>query len=170
MASRSDDDTRGLKALGKSGVDAVGDGPDASILEVFPNRNPGRDYVIAFDFPEFTSLCPVTGQPDFGRIQVHYIPESFCVESKSFKLYMFSFRCHQSFMETITNRILDDLVSVLKPRWLEVCGLFAPRGATAIHVFVEKYGDLSSDRLENVKEVIAGFRSAGHSGLAARRF
>lgn len=165
MASRSDDDVRGLKALGHSGVDAVADGPDSGILEVFPNRYPGRDYIISFNFPEFTSLCPVTGQPDFGRIVVNYIPGRLCVESKSFKLYMFSFRSHQSFMETITNRMLDDLVTMLSPRWLEVCGLFAPRGATAINVFAEKFADMPCGELEKVKEAIAGFRSAGYAAM-----
>lgn len=170
MVSRSDDDTSGLRALGHSGVDSVVSAPDAKILEVFPNRYPWRDYVVTFDFPEFTSLCPVTGQPDFGRILVNYIPDQFCVESKSFKLYMFAFRSHHSFMETITNRILDDLAAVLNPRWLEVCGVFAPRGATAINVFAEKFSNFPSERLEELKGVLAGFRLAGHAAYYPRRF
>ena len=90
MASRSEDDTRNLKLLGLGKMPQLDHGPDKSILEIFPNRFPQRPYIIRIEFPEFTSLCPVTGQPDFGTIMVEYIPHEFCVESKSFKLYMFA--------------------------------------------------------------------------------
>ncbi|MDR3211023.1 MAG: preQ(1) synthase [Planctomycetota bacterium] len=139
MSSHSGDVTSDLTLLGSGKGANPSGGPAASILEAFPNRHPGRFYVISLSFPEFTSLCPVTGQPDFGTIVVDYIPGERCVESKSFKLYMFAFRSHQSFMETITNQVLDDLVSVLSPRWCRVKGLFSPRGGTRIQVFAEYF-------------------------------
>ena len=126
-------ETAGLTKLGSRTAFAY-DGPHASILEAFPNRHPKRDYVILFDHPEFTSLCPMTGQPDFGRILVRYVPDALCVESKSFKLYMGAFRNHGSFMESIVNSIADDLIAVLNPRRLTVEGIFNVRGGTAITV------------------------------------
>src|SRR4051812_17757682 len=103
----------------------------ASILEAFPNPRPERDYQIKFVFPEFTSVCPVTGQPDFATITVRYIPDRECVEMKSLKLYFFSFRNKGIFYESVVNTILDDLVAVLKPRYMQVIGDFAVRGGTA---------------------------------------
>jgi 7-cyano-7-deazaguanine reductase len=102
-----------------------------SILESFPNPKPNRDYQIKFTFPEFTSLCPVTGQPDFATITIEYIPNRLCVEMKSLKLYFFSYRNKGIFYEAVTNQILDDLVAVLKPRQMTVIGDFAVRGGTA---------------------------------------
>src|SRR5438876_5217277 len=102
-----------------------------TILESFPNRKPGRDYEIKFIFPEFTSVCPVTGQPDFATITVQYTPNRLCVEMKSLKLYFFSFRNKGIFYEAVTNQILDDLVATLKPRRMTVIGDFAVRGGTA---------------------------------------
>jgi 7-cyano-7-deazaguanine reductase len=101
-----------------------------SILDTFPNPRPGRDYEIRFVFPEFTSVCPVTGQPDFATITVAYIPDRLCVEMKSLKLYYFSFRNKGIFYEAVVNAILDDLVEVLKPREMTVTGDFAVRGGT----------------------------------------
>ena len=101
------------------------------ILETFDNPRPGRDYEIRFVFPEFTSVCPVTGQPDFATITVTYIPDKLCVEMKSLKLYYFSFRNKGMFYEGVTNTILDDLVSKLKPKRMTVIGDFAVRGGTA---------------------------------------
>ena len=101
-----------------------------SILESFPNPKPARDYEIKFTFPEFTSLCPVTGQPDFATITVQYTPDRLCVEMKSLKLYFFSFRNKGIFYEAVTNQILDDLVATLKPRQMTVIGDFAVRGGT----------------------------------------
>ena len=112
-------------------------GPDRSILEAFPNQHPTRDYRIRFEHPEFTSLCPKTGQPDFGTIILDYVPDQLCVESKSYKLYMVAFRNHGSFMEGITNTIADDLVALLKPRRLTLEGRFNVRGGTGISVFVD---------------------------------
>jgi 7-cyano-7-deazaguanine reductase len=104
-------------------------------LESFPNPAPQRDYEIRFDCPEFTCLCPVTGQPDFATIRIRYVPGAKCVELKSLKLYLWSFRDKGAFHEAVTNRILDDLVALLAPRKLVVEGDFMVRGG--IHTVVE---------------------------------
>src|SRR3981081_3367729 len=97
-------------------------------LETFPNPNPGRGYEIRFECPEFTCLCPMTGQPDFATIRIAYTPDRTCVELKSLKLYLWSFRDQGAFHEAVTNQILDDLISALKPRRCEVVGDFLVRG------------------------------------------
>ena len=102
-----------------------------SILEAFPNPRPGREYEVEFVFPEFTSMCPVTGQPDFATITLRYVPEALCVEMKSLKLYYLAYRNKGIFYEGVVNTILDDLVTVLKPRRMSVVGEFAVRGGTA---------------------------------------
>ncbi len=102
-----------------------------SILDTFPNPRPGRDYLIEFVFPEFTSVCPVTGQPDFATIAVNYVPARLCVEMKSLKLYFLSYRNRGIFYEAVVNEILDDLAAVVKPRRMTVTGKFAARGGTA---------------------------------------
>jgi 7-cyano-7-deazaguanine reductase len=102
-----------------------------SILEAFANPRPARDYEIQFVFPEFTSVCPVTGQPDFANITLRYIPEALCVEMKSLKLYFFAYRNKGIFYEAVVNTILDDLVALLSPREMTVIGEFAVRGGTA---------------------------------------
>jgi 7-cyano-7-deazaguanine reductase len=101
-----------------------------SILEAFANPRPQRDYEIEFVFPEFTSVCPVTGQPDFATITVHYVPDRLCVEMKSLKLYYLAYRNKGIFYESVVNTILDDLVEVLRPRSMTVIGEFAVRGGT----------------------------------------
>lgn len=111
--------------------------PNAKILEGFENRAHHRDYQVELVYPEFTSLCPITGQPDFAIITIRYVPNLLCLESKSFKLYMVAFRNHGSFMETITNKILDDLDSVISPKWMQVVGQFNTRGGTYITVTAE---------------------------------
>ena len=103
-------------------------------LETFPNPEPRRDYTIEFACPEFTCLCPRTGQPDFATITIHYVPDKSCVELKSLKLYLWSFRDEGHFHEAVTNRILDDLVAAVKPRSMEVVGDFLVRGG--IHTVV----------------------------------
>ena len=103
-------------------------------LETFRNPNPGRPYEIAMEAPEFTCLCPRTGQPDFATIRIRYVPARLCVELKSLKLYLWSFREEGAFHEAVTNRICDDLVKALAPRWIEVVGDFAVRGG--IHTVV----------------------------------
>ena len=102
-----------------------------TILDTFPNPKPQRDYEIKFVFPEFTSMCPVTGQPDFATITVIYTPDQRCVEMKSLKLYYLAYRNKGIFYEAVVNTILDDLVAVLKPRRMTVVGEFAVRGGTA---------------------------------------
>ena len=104
-------------------------------LETFPNPRPGRDYHIAFDCPEFTCLCPMTGQPDFATISIDYVPDELCVELKSLKLYLWSFRDVGAFHEAVTNQILDDLVAAMQPRAMTVVGDFLVRGG--IHTVVE---------------------------------
>ena len=105
-----------------------------ALLESFPNAH-GNDYFIKFNCPEFTALCPVTGQPDFANIIIHYIPDKLCVESKSLKLYLFSFRNHGEFHENCVNTIMKDLVKLLQPRYIEVWGEFLPRGGLSIDPF-----------------------------------
>jgi len=104
------------------------------ILEVFPNPRPGRNYEISFECPEFTCLCPRTGQPDFATIRIVYSPEKFCIELKSLKLYLWSFRNEGTFHEEATNHILDDLVAACAPRRMQVTGDFLVRGG--IHTVV----------------------------------
>jgi 7-cyano-7-deazaguanine reductase len=103
-------------------------------LETFPNPSPGRDYEIRFECPEFTCVCPLTGQPDFAVIRITYVPDRLCVELKSLKLYLWSYRDEGAFHEAVTNRILDDLIGALRPRKAEVIGDFFVRGG--IHTVV----------------------------------
>ena len=102
--------------------------PRPPALETFPNPKPERDYVIRFDCPEFTCLCPKTGQPDFATIRVEYVPDALCVELKSWKLYLWSYRDRGAFHEAVTNQILDDLVAATRPRQARVEGVFNVRG------------------------------------------
>ncbi len=106
----------------------------SSSLESFPNPSPERDYEISFDCPEFTCLCPRTGQPDFATIRIAYVPDELCVELKSLKLYLWSYRDEGAFHEAVTNRILDDLVAAVHPRRARVEGDFFVRGG--IHTVV----------------------------------
>jgi len=123
----------GLTLLGRPRV-SVPASPDEAKLEAFRNPYPGRDYWVHFDCPEFTALCPITGQPDFAHISVRYQPDRLCVESKSLKLYLFSYRNCGTFHEAAVNRILDDLVRAVRPRRMTVNGVFNPRGGIAITV------------------------------------
>src|SRR5512137_605050 len=111
-----------------------------SAIETFPNPRPGRDYEIAIACPEFTSVCPKTGLPDFGEIRITYVPDELCIELKSLKLYLVEFRNRGIFYEQVTNQILDDLVSACHPRRMTVVGDFTPRGGirTAVTVTYEK--------------------------------
>ena len=121
-----------LRELGRQSIltDAQIASP-GTILESFDNPRPERDYEIKFVFPEFTSMCPVTGQPDFATITIRYIPDKLNVEMKSLKLYFLAFRNKGIFYEAVTNQILDDLVDLLQPREMTVVGEFAVRGGTA---------------------------------------
>lgn len=109
----------------------------AKTLETFPNPAPERDYEIRFDCPEFTCVCPVTGQPDFAKIKVSYVPDQLCVELKSWKLYLWSYRDEGAFHEKVTNQILDDLVKALAPRRITVTGEFNVRGGIWTTVVAE---------------------------------
>ena len=143
MTTRGRDQTGHLRVLGSGKLPSQTGPPGAHLLEAFPNTFPQRNYIIRISYPEFTSLCPVTGQPDFADMIVEYIPDTLCVESKSFKLYMTAFRNHNAFMETITNTVLSDLCAVLAPRWCRVNGIFAARGGTRLHVFAEQFKELT---------------------------
>lgn len=123
----------GLSLLGQSGT-TYPSSPDEATLETFVNAYPERRYTVKFECPEFTSLCPMTGQPDFAELLIDYVPGERCIESKSLKLYLFSFRNHGAFAEAIVNRILDDLVEACKPRNARVIGRFTPRGGIGIEV------------------------------------
>ena len=102
------------------------------VLEAFDNKHPGNDYWVRFNCPEFTSLCPITGQPDFAEIRICYIPDVKMVESKSLKLYLFSFRNHGDFHEDCVNVIMKDLIKLMNPKYIEVWGKFTPRGGISI--------------------------------------
>lgn len=130
---RTKQGTSGLKLLGRSETHYPTK-PGADILETFPNRYPQRDYWIRFDCAEFTSVCPVTGQPDFAKIRIEYIPDKHCVETKSLKFYLASYRNTRSFNEEISNRILEDLVAACAPRRALVHGEFAARGGISVTV------------------------------------
>lgn len=107
------------------------------LLEVFDNPFPQRNYLIETICPEFTSMCPKTGQPDFGTLTLIYIPDRVCYELKSLKLYLQQFRNHGAFYESVTNQILDDLVAVTSPRWMKLVAEFTPRGGIRTNVVVE---------------------------------
>ncbi len=130
--------TRGLTLLGAK-TTVYSDQYTPAILEAFDNRHPGNDFFVKFNCPEFTSLCPITGQPDFATLYISYIPDKKMVESKSLKLYLFSFRNHGAFHEDCVNIILEDLVKLLAPRYLEVWGKFLPRGGLSIDPYAN-YG------------------------------
>lgn len=127
----------GLRALGTKTKYQTDYAPE--VLEAFQNRHEANDYFVRLNCPEFTSLCPVTGQPDFAEIRIAYVPEKFLVESKSLKLYLFSFRNFGEFHEDCVNRIMKDLIALLQPKYIEVLGLFSPRGGISIHPFAS-YG------------------------------
>jgi 7-cyano-7-deazaguanine reductase len=107
-------------------------------LDTFPNPHPGRDYIIEIESPEFTCLCPKTGQPDFATLILDYVPDKLCVELKSLKLYVWSFRDEGHFHEDVTNRILDDLVQALKPRFMRLTAKFYVRGGIFTNVVAEQ--------------------------------
>lgn len=123
--------TSDLTLLGNQATKYPSDyAPD--ILEFFENKHQNRDYFVKFNCPEFTSLCPITGQPDFASIYISYIPDIKMVESKSLKLYLFSFRNHGAFHEDCVNIIINDLIKLMDPRYIEVWGKFTPRGGISI--------------------------------------
>ena len=121
----------GLKSLGSKTQYRMDYAPE--VLESFVNKHPDNDYWVRFNCPEFTSLCPITGQPDFAEIRISYIPDVRMVESKSLKLYLFSFRNHGDFHEDCVNTILKDLIKLMDPKYIEVTGIFTPRGGISIY-------------------------------------
>lgn len=118
------------------------DAPSVDQLETFPNPNPGRDYLIEIECPEFTSMCPKTGQPDFGVISFAYIPNEKCVELKSLKLYLQRFRNQGIFYETVVNRLLDDFTKACAPKECTVVGSFTPRGGITTKVTCEYVAEI----------------------------
>ncbi len=131
---RNEEDLKGLSLLGSQATEYLTDYAP-QVLETFDNKHPERRYLVSFICPEFTSLCPKTGQPDFAKIIINYIPRRKMVESKSLKLYLFSFRHHGDFHEDCVNIILNDLKELMDPLYIEVLGVFTPRGGIAIHPF-----------------------------------
>lgn len=146
----NDRSKEGLKALGKKTDYRYEYAPQ--VLETFANRHPDRDYWVRFNCPEFTTLCPITGQPDFAEIRISYIPDRKMVESKSLKLYLGSFRNHGGFHEDTVNTILNDLIRLMDPKYIEVTGLFTPRGGISIYPYANygrpgtRYETLALDR------------------------
>lgn len=128
---------------------------DPSVLETFENKHPDMDYMVKFNCPEFTSLCPITGQPDFAAVYINYIPDARMVESKSLKLYLFCFRNRGDFHEDCMNIILKDLRALMEPRFIEVQGKFTPRGGISIDPYTcwgrpgTKYEEMARHRLMN---------------------
>ena len=126
---------------------------DPGVLESFANAHPDRDYMVTLRCPEFTTLCPITGQPDFATLVINYIPDERLVESKSLKLYLFGFRNHGDFHEDVTNIVMNDLIALMKPKYIEVKGLFVPRGGIAIHPYANwanpqfDYAEMAATRL-----------------------
>jgi 7-cyano-7-deazaguanine reductase len=144
----------GLRQLGKATQYRDDYAPE--VLETFENRHPDNDYWVKFNCPEFTSLCPITGQPDFAEIVISYIPAERMVESKSLKLYLFSFRNHGDFHEDCVNIIMKDLIRLMSPKYIEVTGLFTPRGGISMHPFAN-YGKPGTEY-----EALARQRFAAH--------
>ena len=138
MSGRNENEKGSITLLGNNNTKYSSD-YDPSVLETFPNKHPDNDYFVKFNCPEFTSLCPITGQPDFATIYISYIPNVKMVESKSLKLYLFSFRNHGDFHEDCVNIIMKDLVRLMEPKYIEVVGLFTPRGGISIYPY-SNYG------------------------------
>lgn len=153
---RTDEQLEGVTLLGNTGVKYPTE-YSPGILETFVNKHPGNEYLVTFNCPEFTSLCPMTGQPDFAKIIINYIPREQMVESKSLKLYLFSFRNHGDFHEDCVNVIMKDLVNLMNPRYLEVIGLFTPRGGISIYPFAN-YGDEEHQQMVHDR-LMAAFRN-----------
>jgi len=155
--SRTKRELDGLTRLGRAKTEYA-DRYDPSVLETFSNKHPERDYWVTFTCPEFTSLCPMTGQPDFATITIQYIPGKRMVESKSLKLYLFSFRNHGDFHEDCVNVILNDLVALMEPKYIEVLGRFNARGGITIDPYA------NSGRPGSPYEELARERFRRHDG------
>ena len=151
---RTSEETKDITLLGQKNVKyEFNYRPD--VLETFDNKHPDHDYWVKFNCPEFTTLCPITGQPDFGTIYISYIPDEKMVESKSLKLYLFSFRNNGDFHEDVVNIIMKDLIKLMNPKYIEVWGKFLPRGGISIDPYTNygrpdtKYEQLAQTRFVN---------------------
>ncbi|CEA05226.1 NADPH-dependent 7-cyano-7-deazaguanine reductase [Metalysinibacillus saudimassiliensis] len=154
MSGRSEENLEGLTLLGNQNTNYLFEyAPE--VLEAVPNLHTGRDFFVKFNCPEFTSLCPMTGQPDFATMYLSFIPDELLVESKSLKLYLFSFRNHGDFHEDCVNIIMNDLIQLINPRYIEVWGKFTPRGGLSIDPWCNygrpgtKYEKMAEHRLMN---------------------
>lgn len=154
MSTRNDQETIGITLLGNEGTKyEMNYNPE--ILESFVNKHLENDYFVKFNCPEFTSLCPITGQPDFATITISYVPNINMVESKSLKLYLFSFRNHGDFHEDCVNVIMKDLIKLMNPKYIEVWGKFTPRGGISIDPYCNygqvntKWEEIAFNRLAN---------------------
>jgi len=154
MSGRNNEETVGITLLGNQGTTyETNYNPD--ILETFVNKHQDNDYFVKFNCPEFTSLCPITGQPDFATITISYVPNVNMVESKSLKLYLFSFRNHGDFHEDCMNIIMKDLIRLMDPKYIEVWGKFTPRGGISIDPYCNygkattKWVDIAFNRMAN---------------------
>ena len=156
---RTEKELEGVSLLGNQGVKYPTD-YDPSLLETFENKHPENEYVVTFDCPEFTTLCPKTGQPDFGHIYITYIPRERMVESKSLKLYLFSFRNHGDFQEDCVNIIMKDLARLMDPKYIEVRGVFMPRGGISIYPFANM-GDADHQDYVKARRLSVMAESAG---------
>ena len=150
---RTEKELEGVTLLGNQGTSYAYD-YTPGVLETFENKHPENEYVVTFDCPEFTTLCPKTGQPDFGHLFITYIPRLRMVESKSLKLYLFSFRNHGDFHEDCVNIIMKDLVRLMDPRYIEVKGLFMPRGGISIYPFAN-HGDAEHQEMARTRRLEA---------------
>lgn len=154
QSGRKDKELEGLSLLGNQGT-KYDYSYNPEVLEVFENKHPDNDYFVKFNCPEFTSLCPITGQPDFATIYISYIPSIKMVESKSLKLYLFSFRNHGDFHEDCMNIIMKDLIKIMDPKYIEVWGKFTPRGGISIDPYCNygkrgtKFEEMANYRIMN---------------------
>lgn len=158
MSTRKPEELNGVTLLGNQNTKYNYDyNPD--VLETFVNKHSDVDYLVTFDAYEFTSLCPKTGQPDFAKVYINYIPNEKMVESKSLKLYLFSFRNHGDFHEDCMNIIMKDLINLMDPKYIEVLGIFTPRGGISIYPFTNygntEYTEFAKERkLQHLNNVI----------------
>lgn len=154
--ARTEKELQGVSLLGNQNTTYYND-YTPEVLETFVNKHPEDDYVVTFNCPEFTSLCPKTGQPDFAKIIINYIPGHKMVESKSLKLYLFSFRNHGDFHEDCVNIIMKDLKNLMEPKYIEVIGIFMPRGGISIYPMAN-WGDNEHQELVRQRR-LAAFRN-----------
>jgi 7-cyano-7-deazaguanine reductase len=151
-------DTSNLTHLGSNSTKYNYDAPSAEIIETFANPHAGRKFVIGLDCLEFTSLCPMTGQPDYGKVWIDYIADELCVESKSLKLYLVAYRNHGAFHEDCINQIANDIIYKISPIAIRVYGDFNVRGGIAIKPMVFEFGDgLTSNEMEKIDSLYASF-------------